>query len=105
MRDMKRRRRTALLKLDSVRPVREIPYQFSVPAHIREKKFVFSPLVCCDARESDSGWERKGSHTSQEAVQLHQHLQVHVLALGRLAVAAAHMVTVEVDTWEILDIG
>lgn len=47
----------------------------------------------------------KGSHTSQEAVQLHQNLQVHVLALGRLAVAAAHMVTVKVDTWEISDSG
>jgi hypothetical protein len=39
-----------------------------------------------------------GIHTSKEAVKLHEHLQVNVLALRSLAVAAAHMVPVQVDT-------
>lgn len=38
------------------------------------------------------------SHTGKEAVQLHQDLKIDVFALRRLAVAAAHMVTVQVDT-------
>lgn len=42
--------------------------------------------------------EFKGRHTGQEAVELHQELKVNVLALGRLAVCAAHMVTVQIDT-------
>lgn len=36
--------------------------------------------------------------TGQEAVQLHQELQVGIVALGRLAVSAAHVVAVEIDT-------
>lgn len=40
----------------------------------------------------------EGVRTSQEAVQLHQNLQVNIVALGSLAVGAAHMVTVQVDT-------
>lgn len=36
--------------------------------------------------------------TGQEAVELHQELKVDVLALGRLSVCAAHMVTVQIDT-------
>jgi hypothetical protein len=36
--------------------------------------------------------------TSQEAVELHQNLQVDVVTLGSLAVAAPHMVAVQVDT-------
>lgn len=36
--------------------------------------------------------------TCEEAVQLHQDLQIDVLALRRLAVRGAHMVTVQVDT-------
>jgi hypothetical protein len=43
----------------------------------------------------------KGSHTSQEAVQLHQNLEVDVVALGSLAVGAPHMVAVQVDTCKI----
>ena len=42
-----------------------------------------------------------GSHTSQEAVELHQNLQVDVVALGSLAVAAPHMVAVQVDTCDL----
>ena len=38
-------------------------------------------------------------HTGKEAVKLHQDLQVHVLALGRLAMGAAHMVAIQVDTY------
>lgn len=37
-------------------------------------------------------------HTRQETVQFHENLQVNVLALRRLAMGAAHMVTVQVDT-------
>lgn len=36
--------------------------------------------------------------TGEESVELHQDLQVDVLALGRLAMGAAHMVAVQVDT-------
>lgn len=36
--------------------------------------------------------------TSQEAVQLHEQLEVRIVALGRLAVAVAHVVAVEIDT-------
>lgn len=38
------------------------------------------------------------SLTGQEAVQLHQELEVGIVALGRLAVGAAHVVAVEIDT-------
>lgn len=74
--DIKRRRRTALLKLDSVRPVK-----YTKSASVTD--------VCCV-------WI--GRHTRQETVQLHQDLQVDILALGSLAVGAAYMVTVQVDT-------
>ena len=36
--------------------------------------------------------------TSQEAVELHQELEVRIVALGRLAVGVAHVVAVEIDT-------
>jgi hypothetical protein len=36
--------------------------------------------------------------TGKEAVELDEHLQVHVVALGSLAVRVAHMVAVEIDT-------
>lgn len=45
-----------------------------------------------------------GKHTGQEAVELHQELKVDVLALGRLSVCAAHMVTVQIDTCRNLSI-
>lgn len=44
--------------------------------------------------------KRFGNHTSQESVQFHQELKVHIVALGRLAVGAAHMVTIQVDTYK-----
>lgn len=40
------------------------------------------------------------NHTSQESVQLHQELKVHIVTLGRLAMGAAHMVTIQVDTYK-----
>ena len=46
----------------------------------------------------------EGRHTGQEAVELHQELKVDVLALGRLSVCAAHMVTVQIDTCRNLSI-
>lgn len=76
--DMKRRRKTTLLKLDSVRPVK-IPPPISFPL-------------------LKSAALRRRRHTGEESVELHQDLQVDVLALGRLAMGAAHMVAVQVDT-------
>jgi len=58
-------------------------------------------------RAVDSGHEQSAKNNfvevglgaaGEEAVELHQHLQVDVVALGRLAMGAAHMVTVQVDT-------
>lgn len=37
-------------------------------------------------------------HTREETIEFHENLQVNVLALRRLAMGAAHMVTVQVDT-------
>lgn len=37
--------------------------------------------------------------TSQEAVELHEQLQVDIVALRRLAVRAANMMSVEIDTY------
>ena len=37
--------------------------------------------------------------TGQEAVELHQELEVDIVALGRLAVGAAHVVAVEINTY------
>lgn len=54
-------------------------------------------LHFCAANENRNS---RGSHTSQEAVQLHQNLEVYVVALGSLAVGAPHMVAVQVDTCE-----
>lgn len=36
--------------------------------------------------------------TSQEAVQLHQELEVDIVAFGSLAMAAPNVVTIEIDT-------
>lgn len=65
-----------------------------------------------DARQGDGGTVDLGHEqsakddlvevgvgtTSKESVQLHQELKVDVFALGRLAVCAAHMMTIQVDT-------
>ena len=37
--------------------------------------------------------------TGQEPVKLHQELEVHIVALGRLAVGAAHVVTIEINAY------
>lgn len=37
--------------------------------------------------------------TGKEAVELHQEVEVDIVALGSLAVGVAHMVTVQVDTY------
>ena len=39
-----------------------------------------------------------GELTGQEAVQLHKELEIDIVALRRLAVRVAHMVSVEIDT-------
>jgi uncharacterized protein (DUF2345 family) len=72
MRDIKSRRRTTLLKDDSVRPV------------ARGSVYLSSP---------------KGAGlTGQEAVQLHEQLEIDIIARGRLAVRAANVMSVEIDT-------
>lgn len=38
--------------------------------------------------------------TGQEAVELHQELEVDIVALGSLAVRAAHVVAVEINTYK-----
>ena len=47
------------------------------------------------------GWCGKGGRTSQEAVELHQELEVDVVALGGTAVSALHVVAVQIDTCEV----
>jgi hypothetical protein len=37
--------------------------------------------------------------TSKEPVELHQELEVDIVALGSLAMAVPHMMAIEVDTW------
>jgi hypothetical protein len=37
--------------------------------------------------------------TSQEAVKLHEDLEVHIVALGSLAVGVPHVVTDEINTY------
>ena len=39
-------------------------------------------------------------HTGQELVELHQELEVDIVAVGRLAVRALDVVAVEIDTWK-----
>lgn len=42
-------------------------------------------------------WESK--HTGKEAIKLYENLQIDILAFRRLPMGAAHMVTVQVDTY------
>lgn len=72
MRDMKRRRRTTLLKFESVRP------------------------GCVS--ECGSSLLGGSERTGKESVELHQELEVDIVTLGRLAMAAPNVVTIEVDT-------
>ena len=73
MRDINKRRRTTLLKEDSVRPKRKL-----ATAAMRR--------IC------------RMRLTGQEAVKLDEQLQVDVVTLWRLAVSAANMVCVKIDT-------
>lgn len=41
---------------------------------------------------------RRFELTGKEAVKLHKELEVDIVALGRLAVRAAHVVTVEINS-------
>lgn len=45
----------------------------------------------------------KADHTGKEAVELHKDLQVHILAFWCLAMGAAHMVTVQIDTCSFIE--
>lgn len=75
MRDMNRRRRTTLLKLESVRPV---------------------PFVkMCRYRASIMVEQR----TSKEAVEFYEKFEIHIVALGRSSVAVPDVVSIYVDTW------
>jgi hypothetical protein len=72
MRDIKRRRRTTLLNDESVRPTikgQNLPQYWS-----------------------------SIQLTSQEAVELHKELKIDIVTLRRLAVSAAHMMGVQIDT-------
>jgi hypothetical protein len=44
-------------------------------------------------------WWRRWKLTGQEAVELHEQLEVHIVALWRLAVRAANVMGVEIDTY------
>lgn len=79
IRDMKRRRNTTLLKFDSVRP---IICELALKCPLSPNRQMF-----------------KIGHTGKEAVELHQNLQVDILAFRRFAMGAAHMVAVQVDTY------
>lgn len=79
MRDINRRRRTTLLKEDSVRP---------------EKHTHTHQLGCPISRF----WGNEPELTGQEAVQLHQQLEVDIVTLRRLAVSVADVVSVKIDT-------
>lgn len=81
MREVKRRRRTTLLKAESVRPV----VCEAISKRAAGVAMVDRPLL---------------GLTSQEAVQLHEELEVRIVALGRLAVGVAHVVAVEIDTYK-----
>ena len=81
MRDMKRRRRTTLLKAESVRPKREGKVRRAVLRdHVRGLNIV---------------WKLTG----QEAVELHQQFQVGIVGLWRLSVSRPDVVMVEIDTY------
>lgn len=73
MRDINKRRRTTLLKEDSVRPKRKLA------------KALLRQIL-------------RMKLTGQEAVKLDEQLQVDVVTLWRLAVSAANMVCVKIDT-------
>lgn len=57
-------------------------------------------LVLCVRREGRGGEGSISRLTGQEAVKLDQELQVDIVALGGLAVSAAHVVAVEIDTYK-----
>ena len=75
IRDMKSRRRTTLLKDDSVRPI------------VRGSVYL------------EEGLSNAQVLTGQEAVQLHQQLKVDIVTLRCLAVRAANVMSVEIDTY------
>lgn len=72
-----------MLKLESVRPEEEG----------RAKLVSYAP---------DVGLTSRGSLglTGQEAVKLHKELEVDIVALGRLTVRRAHVVAVEINSYE-----
>ena len=74
--DMKRRRRTTLLKEASVRPGQSL-------------------LVSSSRSEM---WSQDGLRTRKEAVEFHQELEVDIVALGGTSMSALDVVTVEIDT-------
>jgi len=80
MRLMKRRRSTTLLNEESVRPECDGCQQSTRPCRSKD-----NPL--------------KGPKlTGQEAVKLHQELEVHIVALGSLAVRVPLVVLAQIDT-------
>lgn len=81
--DIKRRRRITLLKFESVRPVRLCVR--TCPSCHRKIWIAFR----------SAGWFLL---TGKEAVELHQELEVDIVALWRLAVGVSDVMAVEIDT-------
>lgn len=67
-----------------------------------EMRRVWLDLINCESDNQGlvSGICKTHVLTGQEAVQLDQELQVDIVALGGLAVGAAHVVAVEIDTYK-----
>jgi len=42
---------------------------------------------------------RENIHTGKEAIQLHEKLEIDIVTLGRLAVSAPNVMSVEIDTY------
>lgn len=53
--------------------------------------------VKCWGTSGGAGVE--GKHTSKKSIELDEEFEVDVVALRRFAMAAAHVVSVEIDTW------
>ena len=86
MRDIKRRRRTILLKFESVRPVSGGLVSWSVFSDCGRKELVRGSLP------------QGALRTGKETVKLHQELKVDIFALRGLSVVTPNVVALEIDT-------
>jgi hypothetical protein len=86
IRDIKRRRRTILLKFESVRPVSGGLVSLVGFSNCGRKELVRG--LC----------PRELLRTGKETVKLHQELKVDIFALGGLSVVTPNVVALEIDT-------